>query len=222
MKLLVSVRSVEEAEEALRGGADLVDVKEPSRGSLGNADKGVIEQIVAKMAGRAVLSAAMGELRDAIENGPLSDSLDYLKWGLADCLEFPWRERLLQRRAAMQATIVPTAYADYQRAEAPSLAEVVEFVQNNGFRVLLIDTWGKDGSNLFSWIEERPLLTLVDQLKRTGIQVALAGSLTHRDVPMLQRIEPAWVAVRGAVCDGGDRKSRIDEAAVRSFKQLLF
>jgi len=33
--LLVSVRSADEVDDALAGGADLIDVKEPSRGALG-------------------------------------------------------------------------------------------------------------------------------------------------------------------------------------------
>ena len=45
-RLLVSVRSVEEAEAALAGGADLIDVKEPTRGSLGRADDAVIAAIL--------------------------------------------------------------------------------------------------------------------------------------------------------------------------------
>ncbi len=40
-RLLVSVRSAAEAEIALSAGADLIDVKEPSRGSLGAADPAV-------------------------------------------------------------------------------------------------------------------------------------------------------------------------------------
>ena len=36
--LLVSVRSAAEALSALAGGADVIDVKEPNRGSLGAAD----------------------------------------------------------------------------------------------------------------------------------------------------------------------------------------
>ncbi|MGI9178650.1 MAG: (5-formylfuran-3-yl)methyl phosphate synthase, partial [Pirellulales bacterium] len=36
--LLVSVRSVEEAIEAVEGTAAIVDIKEPSRGPLGRAD----------------------------------------------------------------------------------------------------------------------------------------------------------------------------------------
>ena len=35
MRLLVSVRSADEVGAALAGGAEIVDVKEPSRGALG-------------------------------------------------------------------------------------------------------------------------------------------------------------------------------------------
>ena len=49
-KLLVSVRSVAEARIALAGGVDLIDVKEPRRGSLGAADAGIIAEIVAHVA----------------------------------------------------------------------------------------------------------------------------------------------------------------------------
>src|SRR5690554_1200212 len=45
-RLLVSVRSPEEAEAALVGGADLIDVKEPAAGSLGRAADAVIEAVI--------------------------------------------------------------------------------------------------------------------------------------------------------------------------------
>ena len=62
--LLVSVRSAAEAEAALAGGAALIDVKEPARGALGRADDAVIADVVRAVAGRAPVSAALGELRD--------------------------------------------------------------------------------------------------------------------------------------------------------------
>src|SRR3954469_22907203 len=63
-RLLVSVRSAAEAEAALAGGADIIDVKEPSRGSLGMADETVIQDVVATVAGRAPVSVALGDLAD--------------------------------------------------------------------------------------------------------------------------------------------------------------
>ena len=38
MRLLVSVRSADEVAAAMAGGADIIDAKEPARGSLGAVD----------------------------------------------------------------------------------------------------------------------------------------------------------------------------------------
>src|SRR6476620_4190786 len=89
--LLVSVRSAVEALAALAGGADVIDVKEPSQGSLGAADDNTISAVVRAVAGRAPVSAALGELVDLIgsPNGegarPLVDGVSLFKTGLARC-----------------------------------------------------------------------------------------------------------------------------------------
>src|SRR3712207_4897772 len=62
-QLLVSVRSAEEAEAALAGGADLIDVKEPRGGSLGRAEDWVLAGVLRRVSGRRPVSAAMGGLR---------------------------------------------------------------------------------------------------------------------------------------------------------------
>ena len=43
VNLLVSVRSRQEAAAALAGGADIIDIKEPSQGSLGRAAASVMD-----------------------------------------------------------------------------------------------------------------------------------------------------------------------------------
>src|SRR4029077_9754602 len=60
--LLVSVRSAAEAREALSGGADVIDVKDPSHGPLGMARQGVIDEVLSVVAGKVHVSAALGEL----------------------------------------------------------------------------------------------------------------------------------------------------------------
>src|SRR5205823_7246846 len=82
--LLVSVRSPQEAEAALAGGASLIDVKDPARGSLGRADDSVIAAVVRAVAGRRPVSAAMGELMESRASFA-GVGLSYVKWGLAGC-----------------------------------------------------------------------------------------------------------------------------------------
>src|SRR5947209_20487137 len=45
-RLLVSVRNVAEAEAALAGGCDVLDLKEPGRGAMGMADISTIEAVL--------------------------------------------------------------------------------------------------------------------------------------------------------------------------------
>jgi len=221
MNLLVSVRSAQEALAALEGGADLIDVKEPSRGPLGRADEAVIAEVIGVAAAQRPVSAAMGELTDEGAMQFADMALSARKWGLAGCLDEPWQELLLELREATRALVVPCAYADAERARAPSVADVARFVSDNGFPFLLVDTWGKDGADLLTWLSAADLRKLVDDLHGRGVAVALAGSLTRRHALILKRIAPDWVGVRAAACAGEQRMGMIDAEKVRVLKSEL-
>jgi uncharacterized protein (UPF0264 family) len=214
MNLLVSVRSQIEASAALVGGADLIDVKEPLRGPLGRADDDLIAAIAWMIGGLRRVSAAMGELADFAGNLPPTP-LAYLKWGLSRCRGLPWREKLLALRETTRATVVPTAYADAERAEAPPIDEVAAFAINAGFPILLIDTWDKDGRGLFSWTSADDLARLAAALHARDAALALAGSLKIDDLPALRQINADWMAVRGCVCTAGLREKSVAEMYVR-------
>ena len=65
MKLLVSVRSVEEALLVAGAGADFIDLKEPSAGALGGLPLATIRAIVAALhrgAGALPVSATIGDV----------------------------------------------------------------------------------------------------------------------------------------------------------------
>ena len=59
---LASVTSMQEAEIALAGGADILDLKDPSRGALGALSAEVISACVAGIARRRIVSATAGDL----------------------------------------------------------------------------------------------------------------------------------------------------------------
>src|SRR3954454_3761043 len=63
MQLLVSVRDAREAHRALAGGADIIDAKEPLAGALGPVSLPTFEAIVAAVASRRPVSAALGDGR---------------------------------------------------------------------------------------------------------------------------------------------------------------
>ena len=59
---LASVANADEAQIALQSGAAIIDCKDPLRGALGALAPGEIRKIVARVAGRAPVSATLGDL----------------------------------------------------------------------------------------------------------------------------------------------------------------
>jgi uncharacterized protein (UPF0264 family) len=205
-KLLVSVRSVAECRRALHPAVDVIDIKEPERGSLGAADTTTLRAIVDWVAGRRSVSAALGELRDAaaIEFSSLPVGLSFAKFGLAGCAMTDWPDAWSAaiRRLPPQTTPVAVAYADWQRAQSPPWPEVLTVGQQLGSQVLLIDTFEKSAGRLFDSLTFDELLEIRQRTRAAAMQLALAGSLQLADIAMLHNIAPDFIAVRSAVCNG--------------------
>jgi (5-formylfuran-3-yl)methyl phosphate synthase len=225
-ELLVSVRSVAEAAAALAGGAGLIDVKEPERGPLGRAEDETIAAVVAFVAGRRPVSAALGELADGA-GPPPGVGLAYAKWGLAGCGARPdWADTLEDARCGLERSghgcrAVAAAYADWRRARAPAVDEVCAVACERRWAVLLMDTWDKDGSTLLDWMSVAELEQACRACRDAGVRVALAGSLGAAEIDLLRGLRPDWFAVRGAACRGGRRSDAIDPDAVRRLVQRL-
>jgi uncharacterized protein (UPF0264 family) len=236
-QLLVSVRNADEAMAAASAGADIVDVKEPANGSLGRATNDAIASIahgLQSMASPPPFSIALGELAEWRDVGMENESIratlkaarpTYLKMGLAgtSTSRKNWRVKLdaIRQRFVGQHKWVAVAYADFERAVSPSPLDVCRHAIDTNAAVLLIDTFRKDGTNLRSWLSHEQLIQLRTHTATHGIQLALAGKVTEQDLPVLRVIGPEIIAVRGAVCDHGDRIAAISEARVREFKTAL-
>ncbi|HEV8058594.1 MAG TPA: (5-formylfuran-3-yl)methyl phosphate synthase [Gemmataceae bacterium] len=207
-QLLISVRNASEARVAVAGGADLIDVKEPSRGSLGQADFSIISEIAAIIGDQRPLSAALGELIDATSEPPAAN-FSFVKWGLSGCaMVRNWSDLLADRAAGVQRTnarcqAVGVAYADWRRAQSPSPADVCLAASRVHCAVVLVDTWIKDGSNLLAWLTPSQLIDLRVQCRALGLQLALAGGIDFDLLPIMHEIKPDWIGIRGAACTGG-------------------
>jgi uncharacterized protein (UPF0264 family) len=226
-QLLVSVRNAAEAEAALRGGAGLIDVKEPGTGPLGKAADATIASVVRAVGGRAHVSAALGEIAvaDLPASAPALAGLAYVKLGLAG-LRTGWQECVAASlpgitRRYPGAIVVVAAYADWKLAGAPSVDDVCRFAPGQGRGVFLIDTFAKaTGHALLDWLSISKLGRLCDRCRSVGVQVALAGSLGCEQIAALLPLRPDWLAVRGAACDSG-RNGVVSEEKVRQLVTLV-
>ena len=225
--LLISVRSADEVEAALKGGADLIDVKEPARGPLGIAEAEVVSAVVAKVKKRVPVSAALGEWTpNAITEAHwhLELKLDYVKWGLAGYAATPgWGEDLLDTRRELPAgmEMVAVAYADWERAKSVPPAELIKFAKRYRFKAFLLDTWGKDGKTLLDFLKPPAIAELIESVGRVGMKSAIGGSLRPEQVKQLKGATPDYFAVRASACAGGKRDGAIDATRVKKWKDAI-
>ena len=223
--LLVSVRNGAEAIAALRGGAALIDVKEPRHGALGRAAAERWQEVVAQVNGRVPVSVACGELlADAPVPSPADlASIRYIKCGLAGCGTVPdWPRRWAQWLGQLPHTVGPVAvaYADWQRAAAPPPEEILPWAVHLRCRALLWDTYTKDGTSLRDHAAPPALQALTHAAHQHGLLVVLAGSLARHHVPALLALHPDFLAVRGAAC-GGDRQAAVQQHLVAQLARSL-
>jgi uncharacterized protein (UPF0264 family) len=213
------VRSADEARAALAGGADLIDVKEPTRGPLGQADPDVIRGVIAAVRGRAPASAALGEWSDW-DGKLLPPGLEYVKWGMARQKAGDPRPASEIRSVCCGPAPVLVAYADHRRADSPEPEWLAVSAIRLQFRAFLIDTAIKDGSALLDWIEPARLAGIRSRLADAGVAVALAGSLDEPSIRALAPLFPDWFAVRGAACAGG-RLGAVCPFRVRRLREVI-
>jgi uncharacterized protein (UPF0264 family) len=233
MRLLVSVRSAAEVAAAVAGGADIVDAKEPALGSLGAVSGRVLREIAHSLPAGVPLSIAMGDPRNVAALETAMAALDglaptpsrvYVKIGLsaagdgAKALLGTLAD--LASRTAIRPSVVAVAYADHAAAGAPAPKMVVRLAAATGAEGVLLDTWGKDGGDLFHHLTEPALRAWIGQARAAGLLVALAGSLSIEGVRVVAELPADIVGVRGAACIGG-RGGVVSEGRVADLKAAL-
>jgi uncharacterized protein (UPF0264 family) len=223
----VSVRDETEARAAVEGGADIIDIKEPSRGSLGMAPASSWLRVRRVIPPRMILSVALGELPEWVHGEPADDAgrcwdgIDYRKVGLANSGP-AWREdwRLLRTRVGPEAEgaagrerpkWAAVVYLDWELARSPEpLAVIDEAAIVPDCAGVLFDTWDKSRR-----VDSEPAWgRWIGRVKEAGRFVALAGSLDEPAIRRLGPLQPDIFAVRGAACRDGRRDGPIDARRV--------
>ncbi len=224
-RLLVSVRNVQEAEIAFSRGVDLIDVKDPSRGSLGAADFTVVRDVIRTVAGRVPVSMALGELVqwDPAHATRIPAALAYVKWGMSGAAGTEgWPSLWRAAAAALPGGVRPVAvvYADRNTAGSPPPLEIVAEAGRLGCPYLLVDTFFKSAGSLLDHLSLSQLADLVRAAREHRLGVALAGSLSEEAIARVLAIDPDFIAVRGAVCRNG-RTGPLEAWRVERMVRLL-
>lgn len=217
MRLLVSVRSVDEALLAAAGGADFIDLKEPGQGALGGLPVPTIRAIVAALHERRIrlpVSATIGDLAmhelstiQARVHAVAACGVDYVKVGIES---EPEAAAVLGWLAGCGHAVVPVFIAD--RGLDPALLATALSL---GFPGLMADTADKLAGCLFDVLPLPVLKDFVARSRAAGTMVGLAGALRASHAPVLAQLSPDFAGFRSAVCDG-PRSAALDAVRLRA------
>ncbi|MEM0232490.1 MAG: (5-formylfuran-3-yl)methyl phosphate synthase [Candidatus Nezhaarchaeales archaeon] len=215
MKVLISVVNPDEAVEALKGGADIIDIKDPVKGSLGAPSAALVNLIVCSLRSIPhdfmVTSIALGDdpaKNQAKELALIAEKLaiNYAKagsFGLKDVREAVETYKDLKVNTK-SLKFVAVAYADYALINCLSPMDMLKAAYRSDFDVFMIDTFVKNGMATFNYLSVEKVLEIKELAHRMGLLFALAGSLGLNHVEVVRRVKPDIVGFRSAAC-GGDR-----------------
>lgn len=230
--VLVSVRDAAEAEATLAGGAAIVDVKDPVRGSLGRAEATAVAAVATAVGDRVPWTLAAGELAEGVETiaAWLGDVLTTLsmrdlgpaavKVGLAGMRGRAWQADLARLHALLPTGCeqVAVAYADFDRVAAPVPLDVIAAAAEVGCGVLLVDTADKRSPGLFGLRSPDEIAGWVAAARGRGLGVVLAGRIAVHEIPLAAAQACDVVALRSAVCSneaaGDVRLGRVSASLV--------
>ncbi|NIA03225.1 MAG: (5-formylfuran-3-yl)methyl phosphate synthase [Nitrospirae bacterium] len=232
MKLLVSPINIDEAQAAAKGGADIIDVKNPKEGSLGANFPWVIRAVKEAVKSKNPISATIGDMNykpgtaSLAALGAAVAGAEYVKVGLFDIQTreqaFDMVEHVVRsvKDYDPNKKVVISGYSDYKRINSIALSELPSVCADCGADVVMMDTGIKDGRSTFEFMSNEELSQFVTSAHDFGLMTAIAGTLKFEDIDQLNKIGPDIIGVRGCVC-GGDRNSAIKQELVEELKAKM-
>ncbi|GAB6056308.1 (5-formylfuran-3-yl)methyl phosphate synthase [Methanobacterium movens] len=234
MLLLISPINTQEALEAIEGGADIIDVKNPKEGSLGANFPWIIQEVREMTPEDMMVSATLGDVPykpgtvSLAAMGALVSGADYIKVGLYGTSNYDEALEVMEnvvktiRKNSPQAVVVASGYADAHRVDAVDPMEIPKVAADSGADLAMVDTAVKDGKTLLDFMDMDQLQKFVSEIHDYGLKSALAGSVKKEQLKPLYDIGCDVVGIRGAACTGGDRNSgKIHRSAVRELKEMI-
>lgn len=221
--LLASVRDQPEAERAVTGGVDILDLKEPANGALGAVPLSVIRAVAAWVAGRVPISATIGD--EPLERGALLHAVQARVDAGADIIKVPVltgdAERVtLDAVATLAAKDIKLVAVCFAELGVPSCTQIRKF-SRGGFFGVMLDTADKTRGSLRLQLDLAALADFVSACRAAQLRSGLAGSLTVSDIAPLRALAPDYLGFRGALCAAHNRKGTLDARALAEVRNQL-
>ena len=214
IKLLISIRSIEEVKVVNGLNIDIIDLKEPKNGPIGMLDFIDIKKIVLALRDNNFCGkiSTTFELNDGNlsrnDIAKLEDlgsvGLDYIKVGVSadgntweNLKKFTKslskiKNRVLENKLILVLMITDKHSFKFVKNISPSMV--------GKFSGIMIDTLDKENGSVFDIVNLTELSIIKKFALENNIDFGIAGSLDVSHTSLINQLQPNWAGYRGGVC----------------------
>jgi dihydroneopterin aldolase len=223
IRLLISVKNADEALDAMRAGADFIDLKDPALGALGSLDDDVSLQAVRAVNRQTLVSATVGDTHDDLDT---LLNLIHRKWDLGvDIVKLPIAS--LQKQADYLGALASLIRSKKMKLIAVMFAEQpidltwIPMLAEIGFYGVMLDTADKQ-HHLLTAVDTDTIHAFVKYCELHHLQAGLAGALRVEYLNELTPLYPSYIGFRSGVCRDNVRQNNLLPHLVKEIKDKLY
>lgn len=219
-KLLISVKNIKEISEEIIKNVDIIDLKDPAKGSIGAWEINEIRKTKLFLGSRIKISATLGDIFDNSEFKSIIKKFDdlnlnFIKFGLLSTAVDKLFEKLeIIHSLKPKTNFVCVVFAD-QSSSLDFVINQKEYFKYYGVNTILIDTFKKNQGDLLQICGINLLKKLINNYKKLDIDIGLAGGIKEYQIEKLIRLKPSILGFRSAVCKENKRNSEIDISKIK-------
>ncbi len=219
-EFLVSLKKLDEISDEVVNEVDIIDLKNPSNGSIGAWDSFEIKKAISLFKHKIQISATLGDIfvnKEFLIKLDQFDSLnlDFIKFGLLSYnLKNLFEKINLLESRAYRTNLVCVVFVDIER-NLELVDKNLENFYRCGLRHIMLDTYGKNNGNLLKFCRTIYLKEFILKCKNLDIKVGLAGSIQEDEIPIIFNLKPNIIGFRSAICKLNKRTSSIDLHKIR-------
>ena len=220
--MLASVASLEEAKTVLECNVDIIDLKNPKLGALGQLDQDAISSVVKLVNNRLPVSATIGDIKpddSKLYNRIINTAdlgVDFVKVGLFSENIPSYFIETINDCCRKNINIIIVIFAENFIG-----MDLLEALIKSNISGVMIDTKNKSSNNLCSLMRYKTLGQFIKVAKANNLITGLAGSLKTEDIDSLISLNPDYLGFRGALCMKKDRVKTLDEKSIIRIRDII-
>ena len=222
--LLISLRKLDELSEEIVNEVDILDLKDPLKGSIGAWDLQDIKKVILRCKNKIQISATLGDIfindEFLIKLKQFDKlNLDYIKFGLlSTSIKNLFDKIKFLGERKFKTKLVCVVFVDISY-HLKLVYKNLELFDACGIKYIMLDTFNKNNGGLLTFCNISNLDKFISKCKKFDIKIGLAGSLKETQIPGIMKLKPNILGFRSAICKFNKRMSEVDTRKLKKISR---